>query len=131
MLNSRYARRRVAMVVLSLMVTIGIALVGATPANASTTVSGYVECVSQNSVVGVWVDAASGTDGWASTTSTGLNYYKKWSYALTSGTSYSLHVGCGGTTQNWEYAINCPWASGNHSFNIYDPDTGYDFCQQV
>ncbi len=103
----------------------------AQPASASTVVSGFVECVSENPVVGVWVDAASGTDGWASTSSTGLDYYKHWQYTLTSGSSYQLHVGCGGTPAKWEYQVYCPTATGGHSFNVYDPDTGYDFCQQV
>ena len=112
------------------MVAAATLTIAVEPASASTTVGGYVECVSENSVVGVWVDAASGTDGWA--TRSGSGYYQHWQYTLTSGNSYSLHVGCGGSSSNWRWAVNCPSATGGHSFNVYDGDiVTHPFCQQV
>jgi len=55
-----------------------------------------------NNITGVWVNALNGTDGWASWYATNSYGDAYWSYNLSqSTTSYTLAIGCGGTTQNW------------------------------
>lgn len=110
------------------------ALVSATPANAAVNVSGQVMCVSQANVVGVWIAAASGGSGWA--TRTDVNgYTANYRYSLPNGGSYAVHVGCGGTSQNWATNNKSFNVSGtSNSFTCYDiPNAGYQYlrCQRT
>lgn len=93
-------RRTTALVVTVLAGVVG-SLVGTAPAFAATTVSGRVMCVSQRAVVGVWIQAESGGSGWASWSPTGVQYEANYSRSLPNGGRYQVHVGCGGTPQNW------------------------------
>jgi len=73
----------------------------------SGSINGDVFCTynSYNNIVGVWVDAASGTDGYASWYNNGIGG-AHWSYNLSqSTTSYTLHIGCGGTSQSWAHTF--------------------------
>lgn len=88
-------RLRASLAVLAMIVA-GI-FVGVGPAAAAT--SGYVSCMNNTEVVGVWVNVSGGTSGWASRSGSG--WQQQWSYGNTAGKSYSLTVGCGGTSQNW------------------------------
>ena len=88
----------------------------AAPAQAATMpYHGSVDCAGYD-VVGIWVDQP-GNSGWAQYEQTGLagwhNVY--WYYTL-NGTSYRLHVGCGGTQSNWLTTNLTPWVTGNHDF---------------
>jgi hypothetical protein len=63
-------------------------------------------------VRGIWVDQP-GNSGWAQFEPTNgswidVNYY----YPL-NGSGYRLHVGCGGTAQNWEKTKLTGWYSGS------------------
>lgn len=90
----------------------GLSLTTAPEAQAS--VSGSVDCTyGNNAEVGVWVEAGSHS-GWASLTPDGYGgaYY---SYgAISAGTTYRLHVGCGGTPQNWGITFYTPYVSGGY-----------------
>jgi hypothetical protein len=83
-------------------------------------ISGEVSCVSGNSVEGVWVQASDGA-GWAPWQGLGNGSTSTWWYTLPKDESYSLHVGCGGTTSNWAVATYTPTVTGSsNSFNCYD-----------
>jgi hypothetical protein len=102
----RLARAAVTMALLGGMVF----MVGA-PAKAAVQVGGSVMCAGGVIVTGVWVDAASGADGWAARTSPtgGPYYYNNWRYNLQNGESYRLAVGCGGTQSRWASSNVSPW----------------------
>lgn len=104
--------------------TIGVsgALAGAQPASAATSISGSLSCASGRPVTGIWVNATSSTDGWApKTPGGGTSSTVSWTYSLSAGGSYKLHVGCGGTTQNWASTSYSATISGNaHSMICYD-----------
>lgn len=73
---------------------------------ASAANGGYAMCADQSPVVGVWVNVAGGTSGWA--TRYGSGYQQRWAYN-TQGRSYSLTVGCGGTPQRWAASTSTPY----------------------
>ncbi len=80
-----------------------VLMVSPTFAAMSGTISGDVFCTYNqwNNIVGVWVDVATGTDGWASWSNNGIGG-AHWTRTLSqSTTSYTLHIGCGNTTQSW------------------------------
>lgn len=84
---------------------IGSLLISAPAANAATVVNGTATCKhhatgAYSRPVGMWVEAVGGgTSGWASLTPNGTssNFY----YSTNGATKFVLHVGCGGTPQNW------------------------------
>jgi hypothetical protein len=96
----------------SLLLFLGTSVAVASPAHAS--VSGSVTCFyGNNAEVGVWVNAGS-KSGWATMWDNG-NGGKFYSYgAISAGTTYRLHVGCGGTPQNWGITFYTPWVSGGY-----------------
>lgn len=110
-----YSRRRVGTLLISSMAVLGLtSALAAAPAGASTGVSGSVSCVSGNNVEGIWVSASSGTSGWATMNVPGnTSSYVSWHYTLTSGNSYFVHVGCGGSTNNWAVNTYSGTKSGN------------------
>lgn len=85
-------------------------LVSAPPAHAATqTISGTITCINfwqqYSQPVGVWVDAARGTDGWASLRSaSGANgaWTSSFSYSSNDPGTFTLKIGCGGTPQKWQ-----------------------------
>ncbi|MGI9002726.1 MAG: hypothetical protein ACR2GH_13840 [Pseudonocardia sp.] len=70
-------------------------------APVSSAVSGSVTCLyDNNQEVGVWVEAGS-KSGWATLRSNDYDG-KDYNYGdIPAGTPYRLHVGCGGSTENW------------------------------
>ena len=90
-------KRQLAMLGVVLLTTFGMAFAAAPSASAASgTISGSVQCFyGNNAVVGVWVDATSGKDGWASISNNGYGG-KNYSYTLSQGSTYKLHVGCSG-----------------------------------
>lgn len=108
----------------ALAVLLGLAGSGivALPASAATTVQGKVVCVSQRSVVGVWIQAESGGSGWASWSATsGAAYEARYSRSLPSGGRYQVHVGCGGTSSNWASNNKSSYVGGTTNyFTCYD-----------
>jgi hypothetical protein len=120
------SRRRLAYVVVT-MALVGCALfISNVPAHAAVQVGGSVMCAGSVNVTGIWVDAASGADGWASRTSPtgGPFHYNNWRFTLQNGGSYRLAVGCGGTQAKWGSSNSSPSVSGWKNFTCYDPWSG-------
>lgn len=127
-------RRKLAASLAGVMVLTGLSVATAPVASASTTVGGWVTCLSGNFVEGVYFDATSGSDGWAHTTYPGnTQSSQQWSYTLTSGTTYKLDVGCGGTPSNWATSLQSVTLSGTgHELICYDvayEDPYYGSCR--
>jgi hypothetical protein len=97
---------------------------------ASFKVTGQISCTSGNSVEGVWVQASDGA-GYAAWKGLGNGSTSNWWFTLIKQESYSLHVGCGGTTSSWAVATYSPTVTGAHnSFNCFDVagDANYGTC---
>ena len=78
---------------------------------ASGTITGTIDCFyGNNNVSGVWVNATSGNDGFASLSGTGS--HKSYSYNLSQSSSYVLNVGCGGTPAVWGNTFYSPQVNG-------------------
>lgn len=71
----------------------------------------------QRKIVGIWVEVKDGNSGWANWSYSPKNcfYSAVWNYD-TQGKMYQLHIGVGGTPQNWGASIPSGWiaASGYH-----------------
>lgn len=92
---------------------------------ASGTISGDVQCFyGNNAVVGLWVDAFSGTDGFASLSPDG-NGGMRYSYTLSQSSTYQLHVGCSGTSSSWGSSMQTPYVNGQY----YDWVCSYTISQ--
>jgi len=80
-------------------------------APVSSAVSGSVTCLyDNNQEVGVWVEAGS-KSGWATLRSNDYDG-KDYNYGdIPAGTPYRLHVGCGGSTENWGTTFYTPWVT--------------------
>lgn len=107
---------------LGLIAALGMVLATfvATPsASAATAVSGTVMCVSQASVVGVWIQAENGGSGWA-TLSGSANFKKTYKYTLPKNGRYQVHVGCGGTPTKWKTSNKSAYVSGGKNFTCID-----------
>jgi len=90
-------------------------------------VTGQISCVSGKSVEGVWVSASQGS-GYAPWKGLGNGSTSDYWYTLPVSESYSLHVGCGGTTSSWAVATYSPTVGGTHnSFNCYDVSGRADY----
>lgn len=123
-------KRQLSMLGVVLLTTFGMAFAAAPSASAASgTISGSVQCFyGNNAVVGVWVDATSGKDGWASISNNGYGG-KNYSYTLSQGSTYKLHVGCSGTPSNWGATMKTPVVNGNYYDWVcsYTTSMGY-FC---
>ena len=74
-------------------------------------ISGTISCLSGQSVEGVWVQAAQGS-GYSPWQGTGDGSTARYWYTLPSETSFSLHVGCGGTPDTWGISVSTPLVPG-------------------
>lgn len=74
-------------------------------------ISGTISCVSGHSVEGVWVQATQGS-GYSPWQGIGDGSTSRYWYTLPSTMSFSLHVGCGGTTASWGISLSTPLVSG-------------------
>lgn len=116
----RKIRSKASAVALAVALATTNSLFFAAPAHAA--VSGTVLCntyTSQYSVVGVWINSSNDThDGWASWSRVpGQPWKATYSKSnVASGESYKVHVGCGGTTSNWNQTAYSLWVTGNHDF---------------
>lgn len=126
----RKMRRQLAMASVALLMMLGMATVAAPSASAASgTITGNVQCFyGNNHVDGIWVAVNSGTSGFASMTPDGyggVNY----SYTLSQSSNYTLHVGCGNTSQNWGATMYTPNVSGNYYNWVCSYSTSYGyFC---
>jgi hypothetical protein len=117
------ATRTVALTAAGILALAG-SLVLAPAAEASTTVSGYVTCVDELNVEGVWIQASGGS-GYASWSTSGAGYNAHYSRAGISG-SWTVHVGCGGSTSTWKYTPDGfqSVTQSVASWTCYTPDDG-------
>lgn len=101
-----------------------------TKAPAAYQISGTVSCVSGHSVEGVWVQAAQGS-GYSPWQGIGNGSTSRYWYTLPSTMSFSLHVGCGGTTAAWGISLSTPLVPGPvANFTCHDVagSAGYGDC---
>jgi hypothetical protein len=112
--------RRRAVIVLLLSVLVGAGAVIATTAMTNDhKVSGFLTCSSGHPVVGVWLHGTSAS-GWAKLENT-ADGRTEYSYKLPRGNDYSLHVGCGGTSDKWAVDPHTAEVSGTrNSFDCFD-----------
>lgn len=84
------------------------------PASAYTYTYGTVDCTyGNNDVVGVWVKVRNGKSGWANHHPRPSSDYHSYSYyEIDAGKTYQLHVGCGGTPQNWAATFVTTYVTG-------------------
>lgn len=115
-------KKRVLGMFAAALVLVGVAALPATPAFASTYVSGSVACVTGNYVEGVFVHANSGGGGWGIMNVPGnTSNAVSWHYTLPNNGSYYLAVGCGGSTSSWattNYSNN--YTGNSNSLICYD-----------
>ena len=107
----RTSRRITATMLLRRTVLVGLvttATLAFGQGSASAANGGYVDCMNQAAVVGVWVNVSGGSSGWASRRGSGFEQF--WSYN-TQGRAYSLTVGCGGSPSNWAGQASTPYYS--------------------
>lgn len=85
-------------------------------AAAPVTVAGTIGCINSASPVGVWIEAESSTSGWATKKvpiTLGGHSKVDYSFTLDKGGRYKVHVGCGGTPQDWGTVLkSTTWVSG-------------------
>jgi uncharacterized MnhB-related membrane protein len=89
-------------------------------------ISGKVQCAGGEQVVGIWVDAINGGSGFADWIPISNNGSEaSFKYILPNGGDYNLHVGCGGTKQDWGGTYTTETGSGT----VRDTNTHYFVCQ--
>jgi hypothetical protein len=90
-------------------------------------ISGTVSCVSGHSVEGVWVQAAQGSS-YSPWQGIGNGSTSRYWYTLPSTMSFSLHVGCGGTTASWGISLSTPLVPGPvANFTCHDVATQAEY----
>lgn len=99
-------------------------------------VEGEVTCQSGAQVVGVWIQTENGpSSGFAARSTSGAGV--RYEYALSEGTRYAVHVGCGGTRENWDTNNRSGYGTGPfRSFVCRDqatPSEGrkYGICDEI
>ncbi len=91
-------------------------------------ISGKVLCIDNERVVGVWVSAVNGGSNFASWYKTNSNGSEiVFRYDLPNGGAYNIHVGCGGSKQDWD---NTDYTE-NGSSTIKDHNPHYFTCQDI
>lgn len=115
----REVMRPTPIAILSLMAMGGVAVEGCGHSQkAVSTAHGRIECPVGQPVVGVWIEAAHGR-GFADWQPGSRPNVAVYSRTLPEAEEYSVHVGCGGTPENWEQAdyLNGSVESGtSHNF---------------
>lgn len=100
------------------------------------TVSGQVTCDSKDAVVGIWIEGESSPSGWATLSAEPTSAWQaNYRYTLSMGGRYQVHVGCGGTSQEWATSNKSGYVSGtSNSFVCYSTpsaDKKHKTCQQT
>ena len=96
-------------------------------------IAGTVECASGAAVVGVWVEAESGPDqnsGWAVYTTTAPSA-ATYTFTLQFGGRFQLHVGCGGSENEWGSSSFTMFVSDSQDFLCYDDPPRRGTCDTV
>jgi len=113
--TTHQAKNKIAMLLLTLTAVFGSAVLVAPAASAATVVRGTVMCVTQDSVVGVWIQAENGGSGWATLSSrNSADPRKNFQYSLPKGGRYQVHVGCGLKNKYW-WGGGKVWKTNNKS----------------
>lgn len=107
----------------------------------STPLAGLVSCESGRPVAGVWIAASAGQSdsGLAHlgpSNPSAVNYpagsMASYSYLLSHGATYAVHVGCGSTGSAWDSSNYSPLLSGQkENLRCDDPPTGRGACVVV
>lgn len=107
--------RRLSAAAAALFMGLGLMLLAAPSASAASgTITGTIQCgYGNNQVVGVWVDATTGNDGFASVTP-GSNGGYNYQYTLSQSSSYMLYVGCSGTSSSWGSSMESSRENGQY-----------------
>lgn len=79
----------------------GVAIEGCS--SSSPQAEGTIICPTGQRVDGVWVDTGS-KQGWASWQVIGRPNEASYDYSVGFESGYFVHVGCGGTSENWEHS---------------------------
>ena len=103
----------------------------ASPSSGPFRISGSVSCASGNAVEGIWVAAGkgagfSGWHGW------GNGATATFRYRLPRKESYSLHVGCGGSSSSWQvaaYSVTVTTAVNNFACFDAPGQPNYGTCR--
>ncbi len=125
-------------IVTALMASVLFFALAATNVSAiSGSISGHAYCFyGNNHMVGAWVDASTGTDGWATLTGTSNNTDREYSYNLSQSTSsYTVTVGCSGTPASWGGSFKSPILTSSYYDLACTYQTGYPnggfFCATI
>lgn len=118
----------IAAVVFLLMLAVFMLMITSWTKSNKVTISGNVLCADNERVVGVWVSAVSSGSNFANWYKTNSNGSEAafW-YVLPNGGAYNLHIGCGGSRQDWD---NTDYTE-NGSSTIKDHSFHYFTCQDV
>lgn len=120
----------VAAVVVLLMLVFFVFMATSWTKSNKVIILGKVLCIDNERVVGVYISAVNDISGsnfahWYKTNSNGSE--ATFRYDLTNGGTYNVHVGCGGSTQDWANTDNTEYGSGA----IKDHKFHYFTCQDV
>src|SRR5712691_3066536 len=103
----------------------------ASPSFGPFNISGSVSCASGNAVVGVWVAARKGA-GFSGWHGRGNGATATFRYRLPRKETYSLHVGCGGSTSSWQvatYSVTVTTAVNNFTCDDVPGQPNYGTCR--
>ena len=103
----------------------------ASPSSGPFNISGSVSCASGNAVVGVWVAARKGA-GFSGWHGRGNGATATFRYRLPGKESYSLHVGCGGSSSSWQvatYSVTVTTAVNNFACLDVPGQPNYGTCR--
>ncbi len=82
-------------------------------------------------VEGVWIDATTGRSDFAKTYGAGNS--KRFGYSLSTASSWTVHVGCGGTPAHWahrpEGIVTTTAAQANWDCVTFDLGQGQEHCR--
>lgn len=79
----------------------------ATPMTSLATSGSITDYTPSGYIAGVWVEVYDGDSGWAYITPYGSRQKVSWSYD-TEGLPFCLHIGVGGSPENWDHNVHTP-----------------------
>ncbi|HVB22303.1 MAG TPA: helix-turn-helix domain-containing protein [Ktedonobacteraceae bacterium] len=128
-----FHRRRVVYLVIAtaiflLLLAVFVFMTTSWAKSSKVTISGTVLCTNNERVVGIWVSAVNGGSNFATWYKTNSNGSEAaFRYDLPDGGAYNVHVGCGGSRQDWD---NTDYTE-NGSGTIMDHHVHFFICQDV
>jgi hypothetical protein len=104
--------------VLLLVPVVVLAGLGVSHQVSRVTINDEVTCADHQPIIGIWVHVPSSGSGFVGTWSPGDGSSVPFSHTLPHSEQYAVHLGCGGTPQNWLYKpkSNLVSGSGLHFF---------------